>query len=124
MTLWSNNKGPRSGKKEGPVTPQRILRLSFDFFPSAILSTVVELELFTVLAEHGSLTHLQIRELLHLYPRATPDFPDCLCAYQLLEREGHGDEAMYSNTPETALFLDKHRPGDLYIGDQLERCTA
>jgi SAM-dependent methyltransferase len=109
-------------KVEVPTT-DKILRLAYDFLPSMILLTAVELELFTVLAKYGPMTNEEIRQALDLHPRALPDFTDSLLAFALLERNGSGPTAKYKNTPETALFLDKNRPGS-YIGGCLERCAA
>jgi ubiquinone/menaquinone biosynthesis C-methylase UbiE len=109
-------------KVEVPTT-DKITRLAYDFLPSMILLTAVELELFTVLAKYGPMTNEEIRQALDLHPRALPDFTDSLLAFALLERDGSGPTAKYKNTPETALFLDKNRPGS-YIGGCLERCAA
>ena len=46
------------------------------------------------------------------------DFFDALVALGFLQREGDGREALYSNTEETALYLDKNNGA--YIGGILE----
>jgi hypothetical protein len=45
-----------------------------------------------------------------------------LVALGFLQREGDGREALYSNTEETALYLDKNNGA--YIGGILEMCNA
>src|SRR5439155_19847531 len=54
--------------------------------------------------------------------RAIPDFPDALVALELLDRDGEGSDALYRNTPATAVFLDKASPA--YIGGILEMSNA
>jgi predicted O-methyltransferase YrrM len=71
------------------------------------------MEVFTELAKHPQdLASLQAR--LGLHPRAARDFFDALVALGFLKRENK----IYSNTPETDLFLDKKKPS--YIGGILE----
>jgi hypothetical protein len=87
------------------------------FFASRTLLTAVELGLFTHLGT-GKMSGAQIVERLGLHPRAVPDFPDALLALGLLTRDGDGPDALYGNTVETAVFLDKESPQ--YIGGILE----
>ena len=103
------------------VSPEDIIRLGGAFLPSNILLSAVELGVFTTLAENGPMTHLQIREALQLHPRATPDLTDALLSINMLRREGDGDDARYTNTPETALFLDENRQAT-YVGKTLINC--
>ena len=91
------------------------------FFASKTLLSAVELGLFTELAK-GPLTGAEIAGVLALHPRAIPDFPDALVALRLLERAGDGPGALYSNTAETALFLDRASPA--YVGGILEMANA
>ena len=51
-----------------------------------------------------------------------PDFPDALVALSFLQRGGDGPDARYSNTPESAIFLDRNSAG--YIGGILEMANA
>jgi hypothetical protein len=60
----------------------------------------------------------QIREQFGLHPRAVPDFPDALVALKLLERDGEGATAIYRNTAETAVFVDRASPA--YLGGIIE----
>jgi hypothetical protein len=94
-------------------TPELIMQVGLGFWPSKVLLSAVEMELFTDLAKAPqTLESLQGR--LGLHPRAARDFLDALVALGFLLRTG----GEYSNTPATDLFLDKHKPS--YIGGMLE----
>jgi hypothetical protein len=83
------------------------------FWASKVLLSAVEMEVFTELAKHPEdLASLQAR--LGLHPRSARDFFDALVALGFLNRKN----GVYSNTPETGLFLDKRKPS--YIGGILE----
>ena len=103
------------------LDPSHIMQVGMGFFASKTLLSAVELELFTRLARQP-LTAKEIAAALQLSPRAVPDFPDALVALKFLQREGDGPEARYSNTPESAFFLDRNSPG--YIGGILEMANA
>jgi hypothetical protein len=95
------------------LTPDHILQTGLAFWASKTLLTAVEMEIFTGLAKHpGDLASVQGRMGLH--PRGARDFLDALVALGFLKREN----GIYSNTPETELFLDKAKPS--YIGGILE----
>ena len=101
--------------------PSHILQIGSGFWPSKVLLSAVELDLFTTLGG-GSLCGEEIRKTLGLHPRATFDFLDGLVSLGLLNREGNGQDARYSNTPDTAVFLDKNSPQ--YIGGILDMFNA
>lgn len=103
------------------ATPARILDIGFGFWPSKVLLSAVELGVFTVLGKQ-SLTGRNLERELGLHPRANPDFFDALVALKLLEREGDGAEALYRNSREAAIFLD--RVSSSYIGGILEMAGA
>jgi hypothetical protein len=103
------------------AVPSRILETGFGFWGSRVLLTAVEMELFTTLGER-SMTGQALGEALELHPRGVRDFFDALVALGFLEREGSGATALYSNTEETRLYLDKSRP--TYIGGILEMAGA
>jgi len=103
------------------MDPSHIMQVGMGFWASKTLLSAVELELFSVLA-CGPLNAQGLAEALKLHPRAVPDFPDTLVALRLLNREGTGPTAAYSNTPEAALFLDKKSPA--YVGGILEMANA
>lgn len=103
------------------LDPSLIIQIGVGFWPSKTLLSAVELGLFTTLGS-GQLTGPAIMERLELRSRAVYDFLDGLVALRLLEREGQGEAALYRNTAETALFLDRNSPG--YIGGALEMTNA
>lgn len=94
-------------------SPDHILQTGLAFWASKTLLSAVEMEVFTELAKRPEdLATLTGR--LGLHPRSSRDFLDALVALGFLERH----DGMYSNTPSTDLFLDKHKPS--YIGGMLE----
>lgn len=99
------------------VTPAKILQLGTGFWGSKTLLSAVELGLFTELAK-GSLDAATLAERLQLHPRSARDFFDALVALGMLNRTG----TRYSNTQETARFLDRNKPS--YVGGILEMCNA
>ena len=103
------------------VDPSHILQIGSGFWPSKVLLSAVELELFTQLGSEA-FTGEEIGDRLGLHPRAIWDFLDGLVALGLLDREGDGRTARYRNTPDTAVFLDKNSPE--YIGGVLEMFNA
>jgi 2-polyprenyl-3-methyl-5-hydroxy-6-metoxy-1,4-benzoquinol methylase len=102
-------------------TPDAILQTAFSFWNSKVLLTAVTFDLFTKLGQRR-LTGAQIGEELALHPRGIADFLDSLVAMKFVEREGNGPGAKYSNTPATALYLDRQSPR--YIGGILEMLNA
>jgi hypothetical protein len=93
--------------------PTRLLETAVAFWPSKVLLTAVELDLFTLLAERP-LNAGELEEKLQLRSRATRDFLDALVALKFLERDGDGPGGRYRNTAETAAFLSRGSPA--YIG--------
>ena len=97
----------------GAPTPEHIMQIGMGFWASKTLLSAVEMEVFTELAKHPEdLATLTGR--LGLHPRSSRDFLDSLVALGFLDRK----DGIYSNTPSTGLFLDKHKPS--YIGGMLE----
>ena len=94
-------------------TPEHIMEVGLGFWASKTLLSAVEMELFTELARHPAEGE-SLRERLGLHPRSARDFLDALVALGFLERT----DGVYSNTPETDLFLDKRKPS--YLGGLLE----
>ena len=103
------------------LDPSHIMQVGMGFFASKTLLSAVELGLFTELAKQP-MTGAEIVRTLGLNPRAVPDFPDALVALKFLARAGDGPDARYSNTPESAMFLDRQSAG--YIGGILEMANA
>src|SRR5262245_19725797 len=98
-----------------------ILTIGHGFMDAKVLLAAVKLHLFDEL-EKGPLTGSQIAERLGLHARAIPDFPDALVALGVLERDGDGPGARYSNTPAGADCLVRGRDG--YVGGVLELYEA
>ncbi len=105
------------------LTPARLMDIGFGFAPAQTLLTAVALGLFTRLGD-GAMNATDLGDALGLHPaeRARADFFDALVALELLERSGNGAKALYRNTPETGLFLDKAKPS--YVGGILEMSQA
>src|SRR5271154_1668401 len=100
-----------------PPNPESILQTGLAFWPSKILLTAVELEVFTGLAG-GKQTLESLQQRHGLHARGARDFFDALVALGFLTRE-NGE---YANTEATDLFLDKHKPS--YVGGILEMANA
>ena len=98
-----------------------IMEVGMGFWPAKTLLSAVELGLFTEL-NNKSMTAEKLRDALGLHPRAVPDFLDALVALHLLDRDGDGPRALYSNTEETQLFLNRNSPE--YMGGILEMANA
>jgi hypothetical protein len=97
-------------------TPDHIMQIGMGFFASKTLLSAVEMHLFTELAKQPlSLDAATAR--LGLHPRSSRDFLDTLVALGFLNR----NDGIYSNTPETDLFLDQQKPS--YIGGILEMAS-
>jgi len=102
-----------AGTSPSPVTPEHILQVGLGFWASKTLLSAVEMELFTEVAKHPGTAH-DVGGRLGLHPRSAADFLDALVSLGFLQRQ----DGLYSNTPATALFLDKQKPS--YIGGILE----
>lgn len=100
--------------------PSAIMQVGTGFWASKTLLAAIKLRLFTEL-EGQSLTAEEIRQKLDLHPRSIYDFLDALHSLKFLNREGQGKTARYSNTADTAFFLDRKKPS--YIGGLLEMCN-
>lgn len=94
-------------------SPESILQVGLGFWPSKVLLSAVEIELFTDLAKSPQPLE-SIQRRLGLHPRSSRDFLDTLVALGFLLRA----DGKYSNTPATDAFLDKHKAS--YIGGMLE----
>jgi len=102
---------------EKQITPAGIMQVGMGFWASKTLLAAVNLEIFT----HLSLCPLTAEEIqvrTGIQKRGLLDFLDALVALGFLNRQGFNDEAFYSNTEETELFLDKRKP--TYMGGMLE----
>ena len=101
----------------GGPSPERIMQTGLGFWASKTLLSAVEMGLFTELA-HGPEEFHRLAGRVGLHPRSARDFLDTLVALGFLSR----NDGVYANTPETDLFLDKHKPS--YIGGMLEMANT
>jgi precorrin-6B methylase 2 len=104
-------------RTENKIDPSKILQIGMGFFASKTLLTAVHMELFTILAKR-ELAGKDIQSRLGLHPRSLYDFLDALVSLGLLRRTGIKETAMYRNSEEAELFLDKNKPS--YVGGMLE----
>lgn len=99
------------------LDPSRIMHIATGYCRAKVLLSAIGLGLFTELVG-GSRTRPELCARFGLQDRPAADFLDGLVSMHLLEREGDGDAARYSNAPEAARFLDRNSP--VYIGGILE----
>jgi predicted O-methyltransferase YrrM len=103
------------------LDPGPILQTAFAFWSSKVLLTAVEFGVFTTLGE-TSLRGADLGARLGLHPRGISDFFDALVAMKFLDRDGEGPDAVYSNSPLAAQYLDESSPR--YIGGILIMLNA
>src|SRR6266568_1375453 len=108
---------PNTITRVAALTPDSIMQLGLAFWGSKTLLSAIELGLFTLLAD-GPMSAEALTTRLKLHPRSVRDFLDALVALGQLERH----DALYSNTPAGALFLDRRKP--TYVGGMLEMANA
>jgi hypothetical protein len=96
------------------VTPDNIVKLGLAFRAAKALLSAVELGVFTALAD-GPLDLDVLRKRVGVDERGARDFFDALVALGMLDRDESG---RYTNTPESALYLDRQQP--TYIGAELD----
>ncbi|HEV8538580.1 MAG TPA: methyltransferase [Bacteroidota bacterium] len=97
--------------------PSPIMQVGMGFMASKTLLTAVKMGLFTELGS-SSLGPREIQKRLNLHDRSLFDFLDALHSLGFLNREGMGENATYSNTEATSMFLNKNNLS--YIGGLLE----
>ena len=103
------------------LTPARILETATAFWPSKVLLSAVELGVFTQLAAKPR-DNASLAAALGIRADRSADLFDALVAMGFLNREGDGAGALYFNTPETDLFLDRNKP--TYTGGLPEMLNA
>src|SRR5688500_18428833 len=99
------------------LTPDRILQMGLGFWGPKTLLSAVELGVVTELAK-GSADLVTLPQRQQIQPRGARDFFDALVAMGMLQRNG----MQYTNTPDTACYLDCNKP--TYIGGLLEMTNA
>lgn len=102
------------------ITPSKIMQIGMGFMASKTLLAAVNLELFTLLA-NTELSGAEIKKELGLHERSLYDFLDTLVSLGFLNRKGIKEGALYSNTEDSDLFLDKKKLS--YTGGILEMCN-
>ena len=102
--------------QQDPV-PDQIMQIGLGFWSSKVLLSAVEIGVFTELAG-GPQEFSKLAGRLGLHARSARDYLDALVALGLLHRV----DGTYSNTRETDLFLDRHKPS--YVGGVLEMANA
>src|SRR6187551_1476352 len=95
-TMMSQNS--REGGESGRPTPERILQLAFGFAPTQVLTSALELRLFTHVAQ-GKSTVPALAEAAGASSRGLRMLLDALVGLGLMFREGDGDDARYGLTP-------------------------
>jgi len=99
------------------VDPSHIMQIGMGFLPAKTLLTAVKLELFTLLAVRP-LSAKEIKYEKCLHERGIYDFLDSLVALGFLQKSGNKSTAVYSNSADSDLFLDKNKLS--YMGGMLE----
>ena len=99
------------------LNPSKIMEVGLAFMASKTLLSAVNMGLFTYLAK-GPSPGSEIMLELGLHQRGLYDFLDTLVTLGFLKRDGLKETAVYSNTEETEVFLDKNKPS--YIGGILQ----
>lgn len=107
----------QTNQNSAPITPDKILQVGLGFWASKTLLSAIELGVFSSLAKAPASAE-ELGQRLALHPRSRQDFFDTLVALGFLQREN----GVYSNTPETALFLDRSKPS--YVGGILEMANG
>ena len=102
---------------QNQVTPSKIMQVGMGFWASKTLLTAVNMGLFTELSA-GMLSGSEIQNKLGLHDRSLYDFLDTLVALGFLNRTGLKENAIYGNSDDSEMFLDKNKPS--YIGGILE----
>jgi precorrin-6B methylase 2 len=106
--------------KQQQLSPTRIMDTGMGFWASKVLLTAVNIGLFTRLGR-GPASAEKLKTKLGLHDRNLYDFLDALVAMGFLQRKGLKETALYSNAPDTDLYLDKNKA--TYIGSILEMCN-
>jgi 2-polyprenyl-3-methyl-5-hydroxy-6-metoxy-1,4-benzoquinol methylase len=101
------------------LDPSQIMQVGMGFFASKVLLSAVRLNLFTFLGQGGKRTN-EIKDHLGLQTstRHVCDWLDALVSLGFLQRDGVMEDATYTNTPTTAMFLDRTQA--TYMGGILE----
>ena len=113
-----NDRNATTAMSAAAITPDRVIALGQAFRRAKVLHSAIELRIFTALAA-GPLDIETLRQRVGLNARGARDFLDVLVALGLLIRNADG---CYSNSDETALYLDRNKP--TYVGGAMESSSA
>jgi 3-hydroxy-5-methyl-1-naphthoate 3-O-methyltransferase len=91
------------------IKPDRIMGMASAFYDSCVLFAASDLGVFAKLAGIGPADAPTLASELGLDPRGARLLLDACVAVELLEKKAD----LYSNTPETSVFLVPGSPGDL-----------
>ena len=99
--------------------PSKIMQVGMGFWASKALLAAVKFNLFTLLSGKSKAAK-EIKDELHLgtTDRHVYDWLDVLASLGFLKREGLLENAKYSNSEDTEIFLDTNKPS--YIGGILQ----
>ena len=99
--------------------PSKIMQIGMGYWASKAVLTATNFSLFTRLAGQSK-TMKEIKEALQLktIDRHVFDWLDVLVSLGLLKREGLLENAVYSDSQDTEMFLDEKKPS--YIGGILK----
>ncbi len=102
---------------------KNLLAIHMEYWPSQVLLTAVELDLFNTLGDE-KLTAQELGTSLGLsHPRGTYDFFDALVALEFLDRDGDGPSGKYKNIPEMQWLLTSDK-AMMFEGYELWRNLA
>ncbi len=90
------------------------MQLAWGFGPTHVLSTALELDVFTLVAS-GRASLSEIAAANGASARGLRNLLNALVGFGLLTRSGDGDAARFANSPDAEAFLVKGRPA--YRGD-------
>ena len=99
--------------------PSKIMQVGMGFWASKTLLAAVNFKLFTKLAGTSKkATEIKAELQLQTTDRHVYDWLDALVSLGFLQREGLYEIAVYSDSPDTEMFLDENKPS--FIGGILK----
>jgi SAM-dependent methyltransferase len=96
------------------LSPVPIFNLFAAYQRTAVINTALELDVFTAIGEHGSATAATVAQQRQTSERGMRILLDYLTSAGMLNKTGD----KYSNTPESAFFLD--RKSQAYLGSAIK----
>ncbi len=99
------------------INAEHIFQVGMGFWASKALLAAIKLGVFSTL-NGKALSADELSERVGMKGRGARDLLDTLVSLHFLQRRGDGEQSRYSNTPESATFLN--RCSSRYIGGFLE----